>query len=89
MSARPQCERRSDTAATDARQLATEQEALNLEAALTLVHFSAQRKPFWSHLPVFPCLVDWGKSCTQLIQQTVLTLSRKVDVSEPLICRRQ
>jgi hypothetical protein len=28
---------------------------------LTLVHFSAQCKPFQSHLPVFPCLIDWGK----------------------------
>ena len=28
---------------------------------LTLVHFSAQRKPFWSHLLASPCLLDWGK----------------------------
>jgi len=28
---------------------------------LTLVHFSAQPKPFWSHLTVSPCLIDWGK----------------------------
>jgi hypothetical protein len=28
---------------------------------LTLVCFSAQPKPFWSHLPVSPCLIDWGK----------------------------
>ena len=28
---------------------------------LTLVHFSAQPKPFWSHLPVSPCLIDQGK----------------------------
>ena len=28
---------------------------------LTLVHFSAQPKPIWSHLPVSPCLIDWGK----------------------------
>jgi len=28
---------------------------------LTLVHLSAQPKPFWSHLPVFPCLTDWGE----------------------------
>jgi len=27
---------------------------------LTLLHFSAQPKPFWSHLPVSPCLIDWG-----------------------------
>jgi hypothetical protein len=25
----------------------------------TLVHFSAQPKPFWSHLPVVPCLINW------------------------------
>ena len=29
--------------------------------AFTLVHFSAQPKPFWSHLPVSPCLIEWGK----------------------------
>jgi len=28
---------------------------------LTLVHFSAQPKSFWSHLHVSPCLIDWGK----------------------------
>jgi len=28
---------------------------------LTLVHCSAQPKPFWSQLPVSPCLIDWGK----------------------------
>jgi len=28
---------------------------------LTLVHFPAQPKLFWSHLPMFPCLMDWGK----------------------------
>ena len=27
----------------------------------TLVRFSAQPKPFWSHLPVSPCLIDWEK----------------------------
>jgi len=31
------------------------------EQGLTFVHFSAQPKPFWSHLPVSPCLIDWGK----------------------------
>jgi hypothetical protein len=46
---------------------------------LTLVHFSAQPKPFWSHLPVYPCLIDWGEimhptyPTTQRIQQNVLT----------------
>ena len=52
---------------------------------LTLVHFSAQPEPFWSHLPVFPCLIDWGeKSCTQRIPQKALTLSRNVDECKPL-----
>ena len=27
---------------------------------LTLVRFSAQPKPFWSHLHVPPCLIKWG-----------------------------
>jgi len=27
---------------------------------LTLLHFLAQPKPFWSHLPVSPCLIDLG-----------------------------
>ena len=26
---------------------------------LTFVHFLAQPKPSWSHLPVSPCLIDW------------------------------
>jgi hypothetical protein len=49
---------------------------------LTLVHFSAQPKPL--HLPVSPCLIDWGESCTQCIQQNVLSLSPKVDECKPL-----
>ena len=28
---------------------------------LTLVHSSAQPKPFWSHLSVSPGLIDWGQ----------------------------
>jgi len=28
---------------------------------LTLVLFSTQPKPFWSHLPVSPCLIEWGE----------------------------
>jgi len=28
---------------------------------LTLVPFSAQPKPFWSHLPVSPSIIDWGE----------------------------
>jgi len=51
---------------------------------LTLVHFSAQPQPFWSHLHVPPCLIDWEKSCLQRIPQSVLTLSRKVDECKPL-----
>ena len=27
----------------------------------TLLHFSAQPKPFRSHLPVYPCLIDRGE----------------------------
>jgi len=34
--------------------------AAGARQGLTLVHFSAQPKPFWSHLPVSPCLRDWG-----------------------------
>jgi len=48
------------------------------------VKISSQPKLFWSHLPVSPCLIDWGKSCTQRIPQNVLTLSRKVDECKPL-----
>ena len=51
---------------------------------LTLVHFSAQLKPCWSHLFLSPCLIDWGKSCTQRIPRNVLTLSRKVDECKPV-----
>ena len=28
---------------------------------LTLAHFAAQPKPFWSNLPVSPCLINCGK----------------------------
>ena len=48
---------------------------------LTLVHSSAQPKPFWSHLPVSPCLLDWGEI---MHQQNVLTLNRKVDECKSL-----
>jgi hypothetical protein len=43
-----------------------------------------QLKLFWSHLPVAPCSIDWGKPCTQRIPQNVLSLSRKVDECKPL-----
>ena len=32
-----------------------------MRQGLTLVHFSPQPKPFWSHLPVSPCLIDWRR----------------------------
>jgi hypothetical protein len=35
--------------------------ALPAQQGLTLVHFSAQPKPFLSHLLLSPCLIDWGK----------------------------
>ena len=35
--------------------------AAEYSQGLTIVHFSAQPQPFWSHLPVSPCLIDWGK----------------------------
>ena len=53
-----------------------------MQAGLTLVHFSARPEPFCSHLPVSPCLIDWGKTMhpnTQRIPQNVLTLSQNVD----------
>ena len=43
---------------------------------LTLVHFSAQPKPFWSHLRVSPCLIDWGK----IMHQTYPTNRAYVDL---------
>jgi hypothetical protein len=58
--------------------------ALHAGQGLTLVHFSAQPEPFWSHLHVSPCLTDRGESCTQRIPQNVLTSSRKVEECEPL-----
>jgi len=32
-----------------------------LQQGLTIVHFSPQPKPCFSHLPVSPCLIDWGE----------------------------
>jgi hypothetical protein len=32
-----------------------------MRQGLTLVHLSGQHKPFWSHFPVFPCLIDCGE----------------------------
>jgi hypothetical protein len=32
--------------------------AAGAAAGATLVQLPAQPKPFWSHLPVFPCLID-------------------------------
>ena len=51
---------------------------------LTLVHFSAQPKPFWSHPPLSPCLIDWGKIMQPTYPTNVLTLSREVDECKPL-----
>ena len=45
------------------------------QLGLTLVHFSAQPKPFRSHLPVSPCLIDWGT----LMIPTYLTKCAYVD----------
>jgi hypothetical protein len=38
-------------------------QALNIgrDVHSLLVNFSAQPKPFWSQLPVSPCLTDWGE----------------------------
>ena len=35
--------------------------ATTLGQGLTLVHFSAQPKPCWSHFSLSPCLIDWRK----------------------------
>ena len=35
--------------------------SMPLKQGLTLVHFSAQPKPCWSHLSLSTCLIDWGK----------------------------
>ena len=42
---------------------------------LILVHFSAQPKPFWSHLPVPPCLID----CEKIMHPTYPTKSAYVE----------
>jgi len=39
---------------------------------LTLVHFSAQPKPFWPHLPAFPCLIDWGNHAPNVSNEMCL-----------------
>jgi len=39
----------------------TDDRPLSVEQGLTLVHCSAQPKPFWSHLLVSSCLIDWGE----------------------------
>jgi len=40
---------------------AAQGEAAAEAGAFTLVRFSAEPKPFWSHLLVSPCLIDWVK----------------------------
>jgi hypothetical protein len=50
---------------------------------LTLVHFSAQPMPCWSHLPVSPCLIDWGKimQSTYAMERAYVELKRCTSVS--------
>ena len=52
---------------------------------LTLVHFPAQPKPFWSHLPMGPCLRDRGKIMHPMYSSNVLMLSRNMDECKPLV----
>jgi hypothetical protein len=53
----------------------------------TLVHFSAQAEPFRSHLPMSPCLIDWGKIMhpTYPAKRVYVELKRWTSVSP---CRR-
>jgi len=51
---------------------------------LTVVHFSVQPKPCWSHLCLSPCLIDWGKIMHPTYPQNVLTLSQIVGECKPL-----
>jgi len=46
---------------------------------LTPVDFLAQPKPFWSHLPVSPRLIDWGEIMHSRYATKSAMLSRKVD----------
>jgi len=48
---------------------------------LTLVHFSAQPKPFRSRLPVSPCLIDWGK----IVHPTYLTKCGQTSSCPPVL----
>ena len=50
----------STTAANVSPKRDGEMDVDGVRQGLTLVHFSAQPKPFPSHLPVAPCLIDWG-----------------------------
>jgi hypothetical protein len=47
--------------------------------------FPAQPKPFWSHLPVCPCLIDWGGIVhpTYPTKCAYHTLIRKLDKCKP------
>jgi hypothetical protein len=45
---------------------------------------TAQPEPFWTHLPVSPCLIDWGKIMHPTYPTNVLTLSEIVDECKPL-----
>ena len=51
---------------------------------LTLVHFSAQPKPFWSHLPVSPGLIDWGGNMYPTYPTTRACVEPKLDECKPL-----
>ena len=57
-----------------------------MRQGLKLVHFSAQPKPFWSHLPVSPCLIDWVKIMHPTYPTKYAYMGRKVDDCKPLQC---
>jgi hypothetical protein len=40
-----------------------------MEAGAHTRHFAAQPQPYWSHLPVSPCVIDWG----EIMRPTYLT----------------
>jgi hypothetical protein len=48
---------------------------------LTLVHFSAQPRPFWSHLRVAPCLIDGG----EIMHPMYPTKSTHVELNSGLV----
>jgi hypothetical protein len=50
----------------------------DLAGAYTRLLFSSTFQPFWSHLTVSPCPIDWGEIMHPTDPTTVLTLSRRV-----------